>query len=270
MIRTPRLIAALAVVIALSACNLSTDLEGDPVDVGIALVPIQNQGGTFTAVPTVQFAANALITVDQSTVRGSECAGPLVINTGGGAGNVDFIDAGPSLGWQTPTTTTNLVKLVNNNVITYASAAAQGIAATPGEPVTITIPGAEPGFPAMTINARLAETLTGIGPVNPTPAAGQGLVLQWTAATVATDSVKIEVRIQYATNGNTPTEEVLCRVDDDGSHTVPDGQLFGWRNASNESRRVIFTRYRSRIDAGPDEAQFGFLSSFSVTKTTFP
>jgi hypothetical protein len=269
MTSRPRLIAALAVIVALSACNLSTDLDPDRVDVGIALVPIEDQGGVFRALPTVQFAENALISIEQSTARGDACVGPLAINPGGGGGAVEFIDAGPQLGWQTATSTTNLVKLVNGTVITYAAASAQGIAATPGEPVTITVPGADPGFPAMTVNARLAEQVTGIGPVNPVPGAGQGLALQWTAATVATDSVKMEVRIQYALSGSTPTEEVLCRVDDDGSHTVPDGQLFGWRNASDASRRVIFSRFRSVIIV-QTEAQFGFLSSFSVTKSTFP
>jgi hypothetical protein len=271
MTPTPRLIAVLAAVAALAACNLSTDLDTDDIDVGIALVSIEDMGGgNFNAVPTVQFARNAFFTIENSAARGDACGGPQPINTGGGGGaNIEFLDAGPSLTWTQGATNTTLVKLVSGTAITYAAAAAAGIPSTPGGLVTLTIPGASPGFPAMTVTARLAEPLTGLGPINPTPAPGQGLALSWTPSTTANDSAKVEFRIQYSTGGITPVDEVICRVDDDGAFTVDQGQLFGWRNAQAASRQVIASRFRSKIQVEGD-VQFGFVSSAEVTKTTFP
>ncbi|HJU89613.1 MAG TPA: hypothetical protein VJ672_09480 [Gemmatimonadaceae bacterium] len=274
MTPTPRLIAVLAAssaLAALGACNLSTDLDPDDIDVGIAVVEMaDNGGGNFVAHPEVQFARNAFFSVENSAARGDACGGPQAIPTGGGgAGTIEFLDAGPTLSWQQGANNTQLVKLVNGTVITYTAPSPAGIAATPGALVTLTVPGADPGFPAMAVTARLAEPLTGIGPINPNPAAGQGLALSWTPTTTANDSAKVEFRIQYSTSGTTPTDEVICRLDDDGAFTVDNGQLFGWRNAQAGSRRVIASRYRSTIVVQGD-VQLAFISSFPVTKTTFP
>ncbi len=266
-----RLIAALAATAALAACDLSTDLDTDDIDVGIALVTIQSAGGgNFNALPNVQFARNAFFTIENSAARGDACAGPQPIQTGGGGGGtIEFLDAGPSLGWVQGATNTQLVKLVSGNVITYAAGPAAGIPAQPGQLVTLTIPGADPGFPAMTVTARLAEPLTGLGPINPNPAPGQGLALTWTPTNTVNDSAKVEFRIQFSTGGSTPTDEIICRLDDDGAHTIDQGQLFGWRNATDASRQVLASRFRTKIQVQGD-VQFGFVSSASTTKTTFP
>jgi hypothetical protein len=271
MTSRPRLIAVLAALAALGACNLSTDLDTDDIDVGIAIVEMVDQGGgNFVARPTVQFARNAFFTIENSAARGDFCGGPQPIPTPGGGGiNIEYLDAGATLSWTEGANNTQLVKLVNGTVITYTSAAVAGIPSTPGALVTLAAPGATPGFPALSVTARLAEPLTGIGPINPDPPAGQGLALAWTPSTTANDSAKVEFRIQYSTGGTTPTDEVICRLDDDGAHTVENGQLFGWRNAVDASRRVIASRYRSTIRVQGD-VQFAFISSFAVTKSTFP
>lgn len=271
MALTRRLLPALALPLAVAACDLSSSLGGSNTLVGLGLAPIeQGSGASFVVQPSLQFARNAAFSLPNTTVRGDQCAGPQAIDDGDAPGiDLDDVDAGATIGWQQGQTQENLIKLVTGTEQQYVPASAAGIPAQPGGLVTITIPGAADGFPAMTINARLAENITGVGPINPSPGVSQGLLLQWNGVTVAADSVKIEFLLQYNSTGGQPNQQIICRLDDDGSYTVDPVFLTGWRLAPDQSKRVVITRYRAFFQT-TSNAQFGFLSTHSITKNTLP
>lgn len=270
MVPIRRPLAILAIPLTLAACDLSSSLGNSNTLVGLGLAPITVSGNTITVEPVLQFARNAAFSLPNTALPADQCQGPVAIdNTTGPGVNLNDIDAGPTIGWQQGQTQEQLVKIVSGTEQQYVPSAAGGIAAQPGALVTITIPGATDGFPAMTVVARLAENLTGIGPINPSPAAGQGLLLQWDAPTVAQDSAKVEFLLQYNTGGGTPNQQIICRLNDDGSFTVDPSFLIGWRLAPDNGKQAIITRYRSYFTTQAD-AQFGFLSTHVITKTTFP
>lgn len=267
-IRRP--LAILAIPLALAACDLSSSLGGSNTLVGLGLAPISVTNNTATVEPVLQFARNAAFQLPNTAVPADQCQGPVAIdNTTGPDTDLDDVDAGQTVGWQQGQTQENLVRLVSGTEVQYVAAAAGGIPAQPGGLVTITIPGATDGYPAMTVVARLAEEITGVGPINPAPSPAQGLLLQWTAPTVAQDSAKIEFLLQYNTGGGTPNQQIICRLNDDGSYSVDPVFLTGWRLSPDNGKQVVITRYRSYFKTQAD-AQFGFLSTHVITKTTFP
>jgi len=267
-IRRP--LALLAIPLTFAACDLSSSLGNSNTLVGLGLAPISVSGNTATVEPVLQFARNAAFSLPNTAVAADQCQGPVAIdNTTGPGADLNDIDAGQTIGWQQGQTQEQLVKIVSGTEQQYVPSTAGGIPAQPGGLVTITIPGATDGYPAMTVVARLAENLTGIGPINPSPGVTQGLLLQWDAPTVAQDSSKVEFLLQYNTGGGAPNQQIVCRLNDDGTYTVDPAFLTGWRLSPDNGKQAIITRYRSYFKTQPD-AQFGFLSTHVVTKTTFP
>jgi hypothetical protein len=262
--------AVLAIPFALAACDLSSSLGNSNTLVGLGLAPVEFSNNTGSVEPVLQFARNAAFQLPNTAVPADQCQGPVAIDNSTGPGaNLDDVDAGATISWEQGQTQEDLVKLVSGSDQQYVPSTAGGIPAQLGGLVTITIPGAADGFPAMTVVARLAENITGVGPINPAPAAGSGLLLQWDAVTVAQDSAKIEFLLQYNTGGGEPNQQIICRLNDDGTFTVDAVFLTGWRLAPDESKNVVITRYRSYFKTQGD-AQFGFLSTHAITKTTFP
>jgi hypothetical protein len=143
---------------------------------------------------------------------------------------------------------------------------APGIVYQPGDSVTVHVPGAADGFPQMTIRGRTAEPFT-LGPVDTV----SGLTFEVTWSPAGDDSSRMVLSLQYhddLTPGSGLNAQVFCTFLDDGEGTVPLFAARGWTSASGV-RRAQAVRWRSVLES-KDDARLYLVSTYTVTKTSFP
>ena len=126
----------------------------------------------------------------------------------------------------------------------YTPLRPQGIPYTPGDTLSVTVPGALGGFPASAISVRTAEAFThgAIG----IPAENIGLPLAWTPAPSAGSQMTFSLRYANSVSGGALNEQVFCSFIDDGAASINSNYLGGWRTAVNDSRSTRALRVRSR------------------------
>jgi hypothetical protein len=143
---------------------------------------------------------------------------------------------------------------------------APGIAYRPGDSVSVDVPGAPDGFPQMRIRGRTAEPVT-LGPID--TVSGPNFEVTWSPA--GDDSSRVVLSLQYhddLTPGNGLNAQVFCTFRDDGAGTVPLFAARSWTSASG-ARRVQAVRWRSVLES-KDDARLYLVSTYTVTKTSFP
>jgi hypothetical protein len=143
---------------------------------------------------------------------------------------------------------------------------APGIAYRPGDSVTVHVPGSSDGFPQMTIRGRTAEPFT-LGPVD----TGAAVTFRVTWSPAGDDSSRLVLSLQYhddLTPGSGLNAQVFCTFLDDGEATVPVLAARSWTSASGP-RRVQAVRWRSVLES-KDDARLYLVSTYTVTKTSFP
>jgi hypothetical protein len=142
-----------------------------------------------------------------------------------------------------------------------------GVEYTPGDSVEVRVAGAADGFPEMTIRGQTAEPFT-LGAID-TVAPPVGLTVTWSPA--GNDSSRMVMSLQYhleSEQGDGLNEHVLCTFRDDGSATIARLHLAGWLLAEGQ-RRVQAVRWRTVLETEGDALLY-FVSTYSVTKSTFP
>jgi hypothetical protein len=142
-----------------------------------------------------------------------------------------------------------------------------GIPYSPGDSATVHVPGSPDGFPEMTIRGRTAEPLT-LGPVD-TMGSGPTFMVTWSPS--GDDSSRVVVSLQFHDDQNPGSDlntQVFCTFLDDGAGTVPVLTAGGWTRASG-ARRVQAARWRSVLES-KDDARLYLVSTYTVTKTSFP
>lgn len=174
-------------------------------------------------------------------------------------GSLRFLDAGDRLLTSVSGRVDTLVPVSNIGLRIYQSPNAGGIPYTPGDTLTITIPGA--AFPASAISVRTAEPFThsAVG----VPVADEPLSLTWTPATVAGSQMTFSLRYANSFSTTGLNEQVFCSFVDDGAATVPAAILGGWINALNAQRQTKATRIRSREVTVDARTRLSLLSTFS-------
>jgi hypothetical protein len=141
-----------------------------------------------------------------------------------------------------------------------------GIAYSPGDSVTVHVPGASDGFPEMTIRGRTAEPFT-VGPID--TASSGSFEITWSPS--GDDSSRMVLSLQYHDELIPRTglnAQVFCAFRDDGRATVQLPYARAWTTASGE-RRVQAVRWRSVLES-EDDARLYLVSTYTVTKTSFP
>lgn len=155
------------------------------------------------------------------------------------------------------------------NLTIYRPPTGRTIPFTPGDTLTLQVPGAPSGFPAITANVRTAEAFTH-EPVTP-PADGQPLTLTWTPAPQPGSLMTFALR--YANSFSTdqqPNEQVFCGFTDDGSGTIPAEYVEFWRNAPVASRSVRAIRLRVKEVVIDSRTRLAFVSTYGVPLLTAP
>ena len=155
------------------------------------------------------------------------------------------------------------------NLAIYRPPTGRVIPFVPGDTLTLQVPGAPSGFPAITANVRTAEAFTH-DPVT-IPAEGQPLALRWTPAPQPGSLMTFALR--YANSFSTdqsPNEQVFCGFTDDGTGTIPAEYLDFWRNAPVASRSVRAIRLRVKEVVIDSRTRLAFVSTYGVPLLTAP
>jgi len=174
-------------------------------------------------------------------------------------GSLQFLNAGAFLQTTVSGRVDSLLPIPNVSLRVYQSPNAGGIPYTPGDTLSVVIPGGT--FPASAISVRTAEAFThgAIG----VPAENEALPLTWTPATVAGSQMTFSLRYANSFSTTGLNEQIFCSFVDDGAATVPPTVLGGWVNALNAQRQTRATRVRSREVTVDARTKLSLLSTFS-------
>ena len=229
-----------------AACNLDSSLDVDTVrNYGFVTIAAGTRAsGEYRTQPTAEFFRGTLTSVPNSAIRSDTCAASATFQdpppplTG-----VSDLTAGAAISLAFGSRTESLVPGAFQGRTRYALAAGASAAHTPGDSVTVTIPGG--AFPATTMRAKTAEPFT-ISAITP-PAAGQNIQLQWTPAVDANSGMIISLRYAAAGSGSTLNREIRCFFDDDGADSVPTRYAQLWGSPTVTVREAVATRIRTRL-----------------------
>ena len=171
------------------------------------------------------------------------------------------LDAGDKLVQTIGGRTDTLPPFYAGNLIVYRPPNGRVIAFTPGDTLSIQVPGAPGGFPAVTANIRTAEAFTHDSVV--TTPTGQAMTLRWTTTPVPGSLMTFTLRYAspFSTNG-LPNEQIFCAFTDDGTGTIPDDFLSSWRQAPPSSQSVRAVRLRSKEIVIDSRTRFVMVSTF--------
>jgi len=147
---------------------------------------------------------------------------------------------------------------------TQYRARTNGIPYTPGDSVSIVVPGTASDYPAVSLRAKTAEAVVmqdfGV------PAAGSNIDLQWTAA--QDQNATLVVALRFAIASDALNAQVYCQFKDDGTGTVPARYASEWAAATN--RTWVVTRVRSTVMSVPKGGYFNFISTFDLPTPAAP
>jgi hypothetical protein len=187
---------------------------------------------------------------------------PFSFGSGVISGNVILLDAGEFIQTSVSGRTDTLAQHPQLLVHYYRATATTGFPFTPGDTMTVAIPGATPGFPASGISVRTAEAFTH-GAVG-IPAADADLDLTWTAAPAAGAVMTFSLRYRNSFAADTlENEQVFCSFVDDGAAIVPSAYLDGWRTAQSDKRSTRAVRVRSRQINVDARTRLAIISTFA-------
>lgn len=180
------------------------------------------------------------------------------------SGGLRFLNAGDFIQMSVSGRVDTLLPLLNTNLRVYQFPASTGIPFTPGDTLTVVVPGAT--FPASGITVRTAEAFTHDSVI--VPAVDASLPIAWTAAVASGTTMTFSLRYNngFITTGY--NEQLFCSFIDDGAATIPAALLTGWRNALNDERTTRAVRIRSREITVDARTRLVVISSFAQPLTS--
>ncbi|HSA55846.1 MAG TPA: hypothetical protein VLE53_09080 [Gemmatimonadaceae bacterium] len=242
--------------------SLSVDIPDDTW--GFVELPTLSAGGSaYQVVPEAFFFRGRLGGVPNSDFVFDSC-NTVAYSAGGELGGVTYIDAGAEIAFTVGATATTLERQVSQTR-TFYEATGGAIPFTPGDSVSVTVPGAVGGYPQSSVRAKTAEAFT-INQVT-VPAGTEAIQLQWTPASDLNSAMIVALR--FASEGaTTQNRQVLCPFVDDGVDSIPFRFYDEW--ASGETQSVVATRLRTRYVVAPGSAILGVVSTFQVPTPNTP
>lgn len=239
--------------IVLAGCNLSTDL---PTSQRLGFVSINQEGeGDSAKIDVIAqfFQPNATISasIPNTATVGDTCAqypysGPPEQQE---PVQVDNLNAGDSITIKTDKAEGKLVPVVNSAGSVDYRLAGGPLPFTPGSTVKIDIPGDSGGFPARsaTVSTFVAPTFT---PIERHP--DDDLTIHWSEGGATYGAMQLE--FLYSNNGEAaPNRDMICRLRDDGSYTIPRFDVSGeWEKSPDGAQSVTGIRWNTTIDQQQD------------------
>lgn len=252
--------ALLLPLLASVGCNDLLDIDG--ADSGVINVPTySNTPGQYLLNPLGIFYEDASLEFPTPTP--------------GACGNIPFdpdedglqlsgfptMNVGPHLVLTLPAVEDTLYRELDSGFHLYRRIAAGGLSHTPGDTITIDVPG-EAAFPASTIRVRTAEAFS-FPPVG-VPAVNDPLTITWTPAPVPGSVMRFSLRYAGETSIGELDQQLVCIFTDDGEATIDGTFLMGWVNATGGQRQVVATRIRSANVEISEKARLTMISTFQV------
>jgi hypothetical protein len=241
------LLAPFVAVALFSACR---SLEVESTQVALISLPTGRSGDVYIATPTAFFIEGRGLSLASSVVGLEGC---IVRNLTPQSNTQPFtyLDAGETVTAAFDDVSAALIKHTDGAQTTYALPPGQSMPFTPGENITITIPGAAGGFPARTVVAPTAEAFTP-APVTLPVSLTADMPVTWSPAATLIVGSAMFYSFQYATAGGIPDREIACVFEDDGASFVGSAALTEFRQSSVRSAtaqrgRITFNRVGGAI-----------------------
>jgi hypothetical protein len=261
----PFAFAVAALALSLTSCLKATDnTAGTPI--GIMSMNARTKGTGYTTYPVLNFysARTAVFTAAQS--RTDSCAKTTYTpNSTDPNVGVTQIGAGVALAINLSGHADTLRKVSATNQ-TYTLNSTAGMSFTPGDSITLIIPGDLSGYPRNTIVARTAEPYT-FGAVT-VPAIGAAMPLTWSAASDLNSAMLVMLRYSSTNNGTLDTQ-IFCDYADDGTATIPAALASLWAASTT---RTFFSQRLRTIVAQPSgtNVYFNLISTFDLPTPVSP
>lgn len=228
----------------------------------MGLLSAQGSAGAYTTSPAIAFYRVAGATLVNSAITRDTCFETTYTPSGDTVATIaPPVSAGSfvlfAVGGHTDT-------LKRSNSLDPYYRASGAIAFTPGDSVTVTIPGDANGFPMSSFRAGTAEAFTVDTIASVTE--GDPVSVTWTSSRTPGSAMLIAFR--YASSGaRTLDREVACSLVDDGSVAVSGAIMQNWERAT--IREAVAQRLRSLIaQVSVPRSYFNLTSTFAVSMTT--
>lgn len=218
---------------SVAACNITNDIPPSPRAV-FTVTANPAGGGTFTISPTAIFLngvnlqlPDSRILTDSCEVRPYPLAAPPPFSFRG-------IDPGSPVTVQTGGTSGVLVPDTTETGVTYML---QGtpLPFSPGNDVSVAIPGSATGFPAATLTASTPAVYS-FSPVDTLP--NGPLTVRWSGATGTSTAMILSLPYSVTPGAAAPDQQIYCAVPDTGATVIPADQTIAWQGANPGTRHL--------------------------------
>ncbi len=139
---------------------------------------------------------------------------------------------------------------------------------TPGDTLTVEVPGETGGFPGTVLKVRTSEAFT-FDPIDP-GTEGQPLTIRWTPAPQPGSLMTFSLRLNTGGTAATPNAQIYCVFNDDGTGEVSAALGNIWRGALPESRSVQAVRIRQTEVVFDQNTKVTLLSYFERPLSPVP
>ncbi|HKT07045.1 MAG TPA: hypothetical protein VJR24_04030 [Gemmatimonadaceae bacterium] len=250
----PRLLI-LAGIAALGACSLSTDLPTSrPLGVVVLTDTVDADSSTVLSPVAHFFNGTGVIVPDSHTIVDSCVVVPYLADTGAFPyGSFAPLNAGDSVIVQTGGVNASLFPVLDptTHLATgaYALQNVPSIPFTPGNAVSVTVPGATGNgtFPPAAASAATAVPYT-VGPINRNPNP-DSMTITWSPASGPGSAIVFAIGFDTAAtgSGNPIHLEMYCSNLDDGVANIPQGVARLWDKALPGPRNMRSYRWQTTI-----------------------
>ena len=236
-----RLVALLAVALLPAACR---SFEVESTQIALIRVPTTRDGDQYNSAPSAFFIEGTNISL-ASTIVGQEGCFVRTLTPVPTNQNFTYLDAGASVTARFGGAPAEMTKRVDVDRTTYELPEGTSMSFTPGENITVTIPGAAGGFPARTISAPTAPAFTP-GDITLPALETDNMTVTW-EPTPTISGTAMFYSFKYANAGAILDKEIACVFTDDGSGVVPSAALTEYRASavrSGAAQRGLITANR--------------------------
>jgi hypothetical protein len=258
-------LAALATAALVGACTTPTDLKAIPYGfltfvtnktaTGYAVAPVGNFYSASAMGPPSEVSA-----IDSCRIQSYSTAGSVTF------GDVyPSILAGSAIQVRWPSRTDSLVPAAVGTGTQYQLKSPLSVPFTPGDSVSVTIPGAAGGYPALAFKAKTTEAFVMQDPGS--PAVGSAIPLRWNAAQDVNATMVVSFR--YASVGvDSLNAQIYCQFKDDGVDSIPSIYASYWLAATRKT--WVATRVRTFVTTVAGGGYFQFWSTFDIPMPAAP
>lgn len=204
-------------------------------------------GGSVVSNPIAYFLRTSQLGITENGATRDNCEVGQIPASSDPGPNLPYLDAGSQVVVGTPSGPIVLVRDAIPNQIIYSAEGDHPHA--PGGALTVGVPGADGGFPEMSVAGNAAPAFT-FQEVPVSEDAASDILLTWDAPAVA-GRTTMNVSLRFAADATTPNRQIFCSLVDDGSYTIDRLLADGWHNSQGDVRDALFERVQIELQDEP-------------------